>query len=72
MKLTLETLKTVYYVPGTKCLLCLGIDRDSSRRLLGRGIAMSGDAARKSACATSPAAECCGQEERSRFTDQVQ
>jgi len=27
--------RSVYYVPGTNCSLCLGIDRDSSRHLGG-------------------------------------
>ena len=42
--------RSVNHVPGTNCSLCLGIDRDSSRHLVGcntpPGVAMSGNAAR--------------------------
>ena len=44
--------RSVYYVPGTNCSLCLGIDSHSCRRLLlgcsRRGFEKSLDTARKS------------------------
>jgi len=48
--------RSVYYVPGTNCSLCLGIDSHSWRRPLcctRPGVEMSLDTARMSTCATA-------------------